>query len=59
MYGKTMKEEFIEEYMRSRIIAKTSLYSLFKKTEPFEEELSKDCSRFSLVIVAATPNLYL
>ncbi len=31
MYGKTMKEEFIEEYMRSRIIAKTSLYSLKAK----------------------------
>lgn len=36
MYEKNMKEEFIEEYRRSRIIAKASLTGLFNKTEAFE-----------------------
>lgn len=47
MYEKETKESFIKDYMRSRVIAKTSLYSLFKKTEPFEEQLGKDCSQFT------------
>ena len=47
MYKKEIKESFIEDYMRSRVVAKTSLYSLFKKTEPFEEEFNKDCSQFT------------
>ena len=41
-----MKEGFIKDYMRSRVIARTSLYSLFRKTEPFEEGKNKDCSCF-------------
>ena len=32
--------------MRSRVVALTSLYSLFRKTEPFEENENKDCSYF-------------
>jgi hypothetical protein len=28
-------------------VAKTSLYSLFKKTEPYEQRLGKDCSQFT------------
>ena len=47
MYQSEMKEGFIKDYMRSRIVARTSLYSLFRKTEPFEEENKKDCSQFS------------
>lgn len=47
MYDKERKEEFIKDYMRSRVVAKTSLYSLFRKTELFEEKLGKDCSRFT------------
>ena len=47
MYEKNMKEEFIEEYRRSRIIAKASLTGLFNKTEAFELARGKDCSRFS------------
>lgn len=42
-----MKEGFIKDYMRSRVIARTSLYSLFKKTEAFEENKNKDCSYFN------------
>ena len=47
MYEIEMKEGFIKDYMRSRVVAKTSLYSLFRKVEPFEIKLDKDCSRFT------------
>lgn len=47
MYQSEMKEGFIKDYMRSRVVARTSLYSLFRKTEPFEESNNKDCSYFS------------
>ena len=47
MYQSEMKEGFIKDYMRSRVVARTSLYSLFRKTEPFEENKKKDCSCFS------------
>lgn len=47
MYENEMKEGFIKDYMRSRVVAKTSLYSLFKKVTPYEEQLKKDCSRFT------------
>lgn len=42
-----MKEGFIKDYMRSRVVARTSLYSLLRKTEPFEEKNNKDCSQFN------------
>jgi hypothetical protein len=47
MYQSEMKEGFIEDYLRSRFVARTSLNSLFKKTEPFEKENGKDCSQFN------------
>ena len=47
MYQSEMKEGFIRDYIRSRVVARTSLYSLFRKTEPFEEEIKKDCSQFN------------
>ena len=47
MYNENMKEGFIKDYMRSRVVAKTSLYSLFRKIKPYEELLGKDCSRFT------------
>ena len=47
MYNKEQKEGFIADYMRSRVVARTSLYSLFRKTEPFEENNNKDCSLFN------------
>lgn len=47
MYQSEMKEGFIKDYMRSRVVARTSLYSLLRKTEPFEEENKKDCSQFN------------
>ena len=42
-----MKEGFIQDYMRSRVVARTSLYSLLRKTEPFEKRNNKDCSQFN------------
>ena len=47
MYKKNRKEEFIKEYMTVRVVAKTSLYSLFRKVEPYENKLNKDCSQFT------------
>ena len=47
MYKNDMKEGFIKDYMRSRVVAKTSLYSLFKKVEPYEKSFDKDCSQFT------------
>ena len=47
MYEMEMKEGFIKDYMRSRVVAKTSLYSLFKKINPYEDKLDKDCSQFT------------
>jgi hypothetical protein len=46
MYQSEMKEGFIRDYLRSRVVARTSLYSLFRKTEPFEGQKKKDCSQF-------------
>ena len=51
MYQSEMKEGFIKDYMRSRVVAKTSLYSLLRKTEPFEKRNNKDCSQFHEVEV--------
>lgn len=48
MYEMEMKEGFIKDYMRSRVVAKTSLYSLFRKIEPYENKLGKDCSQFTI-----------
>ena len=47
MYNQKEKEGFIEDYMRSRVIARTSLYSLFRKAEAYEEKYGKDCSQFT------------
>lgn len=47
MYQKEMKEGFCQDYLRSRIIQKTSLYGLFRKIEPYEERLQKDASLFT------------
>jgi hypothetical protein len=47
MYQKERKEEFIRDIMRSRVIQKTTLFAIFKKTEPFEEKFDKDCCQFN------------
>ena len=47
MFDKEQKETFIKEYLKSKVVAQTSLYAVFKKTEPFEEKLSKDASQFT------------
>lgn len=47
MYQSEMKENFIKDYMKSRVVAKTSLYSLFRKTERYEGNLNKDCCQFT------------
>ena len=45
--NENMKERFCEDYLRSRIIQKTSLYGLFRKIESYEDELQKDVSEFA------------
>lgn len=47
MYKKKRKEEFIKDILRSRVIQKTTLYAIFKKTAPFEEKFNKDCCQFN------------
>lgn len=47
MFDKEQKETFIKEYLKSKVVAKTSLYAVFRKTEPFEEKLNKDVSQFT------------
>lgn len=47
MYGDDQKEAFIEEYLRSKVVASTSLYAIFRKTERFEQNLDKDVSEFN------------
>ena len=48
MYQSEMKEGFIKDYMRSRVVARTSLYSLFRKTEPYERKYDKDLGAISV-----------
>ena len=38
MYQNEMKEGFIKDYLRSRVIQKTTLYGLFRKIESYEKE---------------------
>ena len=40
MFNEAQKETFIKEYLRSKMVAETSLYAVFKKTEDFEEKLN-------------------
>lgn len=47
MYQSDVKEAFILYYVKTKVVSHTSLYSLFKKTEPFEKAIKKDCSLFS------------
>lgn len=47
MYNESLKEGFTKDYMRTRVVALTSLYSLFRKIEPYEQALDKDCSEFT------------
>ena len=47
MYQTEQKEKFIMDYIRSRIVQKTSLYGLFRKIEPYEIELNKDVCLFT------------
>jgi len=47
MYQSEMKEGFCKDYLRSRVIQKTSLYGLFRKIAPYEEKLKKDVCEFT------------
>lgn len=47
MYQKEQKEKFIQDYMRSRIIQRTTLTGLFRKIEQYERELGIDVCLFS------------
>ena len=41
------KEQFIEDYMRSRVVSKTSIYGLFNKIERYEEHVNKNVYDFT------------
>ena len=47
MYQKERKEEFIKDIMKSRVIQKTTLTAIFRKSEQFEEKFNKDCCQFN------------
>lgn len=47
MYQKEQKEKFILDYMRSRVVQKTTLTGLFRKVENYEKEYKKDVCLFS------------
>lgn len=46
-YNEEVKQKFITDYMRSRIVILTSLTGLFNKTEQFERSKAKDCCSFT------------
>ena len=48
MFNEAQKETFIKEYLRSKVVAETSLYAVFKKTEGFEKKLNQDVSKFTM-----------
>ena len=50
MFNKEQKETFIKEYLRSEVVAETSLYAVFKKTEDFEEKLNYEVDDGRIVI---------
>ena len=50
MFNKEQKETFIKEYLRSKVVAETSLYAVFKKTEDFEEKLNYEVCDGKVVI---------
>ena len=41
MYQKEQKEKFILDYMRSRVVQKTTLTGLFRKVENYEKGIIK------------------
>ena len=47
MYNEKMKEGFCKEYLKSRIIQKTTLYGMFRRIAPYEKKLKKDVSLFN------------
>ena len=46
-FNSEVKEKFIKDYMRSRVVMYTSLTGLFNKTAYFEDLKGKDCCNFS------------
>ena len=50
MFNEAQKETFIKEYLRSKVVAETSLYAVFKKTEDFEEKLNYEVDDGRIVI---------
>lgn len=47
MYGDDQKEEFIKEYLRSKVVIETSLHAIFKRVRLFERKFKKDASEFN------------
>ena len=50
MFNEAQKETFIKEYLMSKVVAETSLYAVFKKTEDFEEKLNYEVDAGRIVI---------
>ena len=48
MYNEVVKQDFIKDYMRARVVMQTTLTGLFNKVEKFEIEKQKDCCEFNL-----------
>lgn len=42
-----MKKGFVEEYLRSKVVAPTTINAVFKKIAPFERKFKKDVSEFN------------
>lgn len=47
MYEREMKENFINDYMRSRVVQRTTLTGMFNRIARYEEALNKDCCEFT------------
>lgn len=47
MLNENIKKGFIEEYLRSKVVAPTTINVVFKKIAPFERKFKKDVSEFN------------
>ena len=47
MLNENIKKGFIEEYLRSKVVAPTTINAVFKKIVPFERKFKKDVSEFN------------
>lgn len=47
LYNEEVKNNFLKDYLRSRVVSETSVKALLHKAAPIENELNKDCCNFS------------